>query len=62
MFGLGVGELALIGGIVLLFFGPKKLPELAKGIGIGIRDFKKALASDEEPADDLIAKKSTDKV
>jgi sec-independent protein translocase protein TatA len=40
---LGLPELLLIGGVVLLVFGPKRLPELAKGMGKGIRDFKKAL-------------------
>jgi sec-independent protein translocase protein TatA len=42
MFGLGFGELVLIFLIALIFIGPKKLPELAKGLGQGIRDFQKA--------------------
>ncbi len=42
-FGLGVGELTLIFGIVLLVFGAKRLPEVASGMGKGIRDFKRAL-------------------
>ena len=33
--------------IALLFFGPQKLPELGKGIGQGIRDFRQALQGDE---------------
>lgn len=41
MFGLGVGELVLIGVILMFFFGPKKLPQLGKGIGEAIREFKK---------------------
>lgn len=41
MFGLGVGELALIFMVLLFFFGPKKLPELAKGLGQSIKEFKK---------------------
>ena len=41
MFGLGMGELALISVILLFFFGPKKLPELAKGLGQSIKEFKK---------------------
>jgi sec-independent protein translocase protein TatA len=35
-------------GIALLIFGPKKLPELGKGIGEGIRGFKSAMATKEE--------------
>ncbi len=42
MFGLGVGELVLIALILMLFFGPKKLPQLGKGIGEAIREFKKS--------------------
>ena len=42
MFGLGFGELLLIFLIALIFIGPKKLPELAKGLGKGLREFQKA--------------------
>lgn len=42
MFGLGFGELVLILLIALIFIGPKKLPELAKGLGKGIREFQDA--------------------
>ena len=42
MFGLGGGEIVLILFIILLLFGAKKLPELAKGLGKGISEFKKA--------------------
>jgi sec-independent protein translocase protein TatA len=37
-------HLIVIFGIALLIFGPKKLPELGKGIGEGIRGFKRAVA------------------
>ena len=40
-------HLIVIFGIALLIFGPKKLPELGKGIGEGIRGFKRAVASGE---------------
>ncbi|SMO62041.1 Sec-independent protein translocase subunit TatA/TatB [Solitalea koreensis] len=39
---LGTGELVLIMLVVLLLFGGKKLPELARGLGRGIREFKDA--------------------
>ena len=41
-------HLLLIFGIALLVFGPKKLPELGKGIGEGIRGFKSAMKFEEE--------------
>lgn len=41
-------HLLLIFGIALLVFGPKKLPELGKGIGDGIRGFKSAMNADED--------------
>jgi sec-independent protein translocase protein TatA len=41
-------HLLLIFGIALLVFGPKKLPELGKGIGEGIRGFKSAMKAEEE--------------
>ena len=45
--GIGGHELLLILLIVLLLFGAKKIPELAKGLGSGLREFKKA-SSDAE--------------
>ena len=39
---LGAGEITLILAIVLIFFGAKKIPELARGLGKGIREFKDA--------------------
>jgi sec-independent protein translocase protein TatA len=41
-------HVVLIFGIALLVFGPKKLPELGKGIGEGIRGFKSAMKAEEE--------------
>jgi sec-independent protein translocase protein TatA len=44
-------HLIVIFGIALLVFGPKKLPELGKGIGEGIRGFKRAMVEgDKEPS------------
>jgi len=44
---LGVSELVVILGIAALMFGGKKIPELAKGLGEGIRNFKTAVKGDE---------------
>jgi sec-independent protein translocase protein TatA len=41
-------HLLVVFGIALLVFGPKKLPELGKGIGEGIRGFKSAIKAEEE--------------
>ena len=52
MFGLGVNELMIIFLIIIVLFGAKKLPELAGGLGKGIKEFKKATKEaeeDEEP-------------
>jgi sec-independent protein translocase protein TatA len=49
MFGLGVQELMIIFLIIIVLFGAKKIPEIAKGLGKGIREFKPAT---EHGADD----------
>ena len=46
---LGPMELVLILGVALLLFGGRKLPELAKGMGEGIKNFKNALREDPPP-------------
>ena len=46
--GLGPFELVLIFFVMLLLFGAKRLPELANGMGKGIRDFKRALNGVDE--------------
>lgn len=46
-------HLLVILGVAALFFGPKKLPELGKGLASSIREFKGALKMDEEPPKDV---------
>ena len=46
-------HLLVIFGIALLVFGPKKLPELGKGIGEGIRGFKSAIKDEEKPVNTI---------
>lgn len=59
----GGSEWLLIALVVLLLFGGKKIPELAKGLGSGIRNFKKAIKDDEEEvvnkSDEIERKTST---
>ena len=42
MFGLGTPEILLIGVVILVLFGAKKIPDMMSGFGKGIREFKKA--------------------
>ena len=48
IFNVGGGEIILVLALALILFGGKKLPELAKGLGNGIREFKKATNSASE--------------
>ena len=49
-FGLGFGELVMIFAVMLMLFGAKRLPEVAAGMGKGIRDFKRSLNGLDEPS------------
>ncbi len=55
--GIGIPELLLIFGILLLLFGAKKLPEIGKGLGEGIRSFKSSLSGEEEKENKVIEAK-----
>jgi sec-independent protein translocase protein TatA len=46
---IGVPELLIILAVAALLFGGKKIPELAKGLGEGIKNFKHALKDEEKP-------------
>lgn len=59
MFGLGMQELIIILVIVIVLFGATRLPELGKGIGQAIRNFKKGVSEPEEI--DVTPKKDTSK-
>ncbi len=57
MFGLGMNELVIILIIVIVLFGATRLPEIGKGIGQAIRNFKKATSEPDEI--DVTPKKNT---
>ncbi len=54
-------ELLIVLAIVVLLFGAKKIPDLAKGMGKGIKDFKKAIKDDDEDVKE-VASKTTEEV
>ncbi len=51
--GLGMSEIIIIALVVLLFFGGKKIPELMKGIGKGVRSFKDGLNDVEKEVGEI---------
>ncbi len=46
---LGTTEIIVIAVVVVVLFGARKIPELMKGVGQGVREFKKASKDDPEP-------------
>ncbi len=60
MFGLGLPEIILIAIVVLLLFGGKKIPELMKGLGKGVRSFKDGMSGVEDK-DEKSEEKADDK-
>ena len=55
--GIGIPELLLIFGILVLLFGAKKLPEIGKGLGEGIRSFKSSLSGEDEEKEKVVEAK-----
>ena len=55
--GLGMQEVLLIALVVLLFFGGKKIPELMKGLGKGVRSFKEGMKNMEKEIEEEPVKK-----
>lgn len=58
---IGTTEMLLIAGVALLLFGGKKLPEMMRGLGQGIKEFKNAANDTTAPAKDA-AKEVTDAI
>lgn len=60
--GIGMQEILLIALVILLFFGGKKIPELMKGLGKGVRSFKDGMNTpDKDDTDDKTANTTADK-
>ena len=60
MFNLGPWEIILILLVVLLLFGAKRLPELAKGLGQGIKEFKGAMSEAKQEIEDAADVENSD--
>lgn len=60
MFGLGIQELMIIFLIIMVLFGAKKLPEMGKGLGKGIREFKRATESATADDDEEVEPKKVE--
>lgn len=56
---IGTTELLLIGGIALLMFGGKKLPEMMRGLGQGVKEFKKGVHEDIPPSEEKDGQETT---
>lgn len=48
---IGTTELLLVGGIALLLFGGKKLPEMMRGLGQGVKEFKEGMQTSPNPSE-----------
>ena len=48
---IGAGEIIIVALVILLIFGGKKIPELMKGLGKGVKSFKDSMDGKDEPAE-----------
>ena len=55
VFGFGATEIIMIAAVILLFFGAKRIPDLARGLGKSVSEFKKG--KDETPSEDTLKDK-----
>lgn len=57
---IGVWQIVVIVLLVLLLFGGRKIPELMRGVGQGMKEFKKATAADDDDDDEIIVDDTRD--
>jgi sec-independent protein translocase protein TatA len=50
-FGIGVTEMIILLIVLLVFFGPKRLPEMGRSLGRGMREFRQSIAGRDDEAD-----------
>ncbi|MBY0357096.1 MAG: twin-arginine translocase TatA/TatE family subunit [Candidatus Obscuribacterales bacterium] len=60
MFNIGPGEIAVVFGVALLIFGPKKLPELGRSLGQGLGNFKRSLTDAQHELKTAIKESETE--
>ena len=58
---LGFSELPLIGLVILVLFGPKKIPEIAQGLGKGMNEFRKAMREVQEKVEQAVEENKAEK-
>ncbi|HTY10991.1 MAG TPA: twin-arginine translocase TatA/TatE family subunit [Bacteroidota bacterium] len=58
---LGFSELLLIGLVILVLFGPKKIPEIAQGLGKGMNEFRKAMREVQEKVEQAVEENKAEK-
>tara|TARA_B100001063_G_C16414798_1_gene381273 strand:+ start:268 stop:480 length:213 start_codon:yes stop_codon:yes gene_type:complete len=59
---IGPWQVVLVAVVILLLFGGKKIPELMKGLGSGIKEFKKGVKEEEEEEENPLTKKKSSKL
>jgi sec-independent protein translocase protein TatA len=59
---IGMPEILLLGLVALLVFGPKRLPEMGRSLGRGMREFKDSVTNSDSKADDVFAIPADDTV
>ena len=57
--GLGFPEMILIGLVILVLFGPKKIPEIAQGIGKGMKEFRRAMKEVQDKVEQAASEDKT---